>query len=151
MLKQNQESLRLMARQQAEAAARRTPADPLSAIVGPAARSADSSVGSGSALRGMAARDAWAHMTQSEGPRLRAKVRERLAAARRIEPRTLQPGAMRTYFERGAPLGNQRQLTYFSMVISAMWEALERSDSGRVEGLVALAAGDVEQCANGSG
>ena len=86
-------------------------------------------------------------MTREKGDEIRTNMRRRLAIALRIPESELTPQAMVRFFERCVPLGQQKGLTYFAMLISMMWECLERQDHKRLEGLVALSAVYVEQTA----
>ena len=63
------------------------------------------------------------------------------------QPSELDPAALRGFFERRAPLGTMRGLTYFAFRCVRMWESVERAEIEQLKTLVVLMAIFIEQTA----
>ena len=122
--------------------------DPLQSALEGAPAGGESGEGQrGTGLRGVNARDAWIRMIKEHGEVVRSGVRERLADAMEVTPDTLQPAALRGFFERKVPLGQHRGLTFFSYIVAKLWEYFEQGKTSEAHTLTALAAIFCEQTA----
>ena len=86
-------------------------------------------------------------MTLAKNDQLRSSVRTHLAAALGTTEARMEPAALRTFFETKAPLGSQKGLTYFAMLIAHMWEMVETNNMEGLMNSVALSAVFIEQVA----
>eukprot|EP00969_Alexandrium_andersonii_P223712 9880730-Alexandrium_andersonii.AAC.1 len=59
----------------------------------------------------------------------------------------MDPAALRGFFERRAPLGSLKGLTYFAFARARMWERMERGEDDQLKTLVVLVALFIEQTA----
>ena len=80
-----------------------------------------------------------------------AKVRERLAAARRKDVTSLESRDMCLHFQETVPLGTYKTLTYFSFLLAECWEAAEKGQAQEMVALIALGLVFAEQVANEQG
>eukprot|EP00974_Lingulodinium_polyedra_P004963 466269-Lingulodinium_polyedra.AAC.1 len=71
---------------------------------------------------------------------MRAAFRECLATAMESPADGLDPAALRAFFERRAPLGTLKGLTYFAFLCARMWECMERGEDDQLKTLVVLMA-----------
>ena len=122
--------------------------DPLQSALEGAPGAGESGDGQrGAGLRGVNARQAWVRMIRDNGDLVRDALRERLAGAMEVTVDSLQPAAMRGFFERKVPLGPMRGLTFFSYIVAKLWEYFEQGRSEDAHTLTALAAIFCEQTA----
>ena len=89
-------------------------------------------------VRGMAARQLLRDQFAAHPKKVVAKVRERLAAARRKDVTSLEPRNMYLRFQKTIPLGTYKTLTYFSFLLAECWEAAEKGQAQEMVALIAL-------------
>ncbi|CAE7832501.1 SUF4 [Symbiodinium sp. CCMP2592] len=103
-------------------------------------------------VKGMAARQLLREQFLQHPRRVHAKVRERLAQARRrASVAELEPRDMWAHFQETVPLGNFKTLTYLSFLMAEMWEAAERGHQEELLSLLSLGLVFCEQAANEQG
>ena len=124
--------------------------DPLQSLLGGGGGGDDEAKVPG--VRGMAARQLLREQFAAHPERVAAKVRERLALARRKSSAAeLEPGDMYLHFQETVPLGTFKTLTYFSFLMAEMWEAAERNQGAELMALLSLGLVFAEQVANEQG
>ena len=124
--------------------------DPLQSLLGGGGGGDDEAKIAG--VRGMAARQLLREQFAAHPERVVAKVRERLALARRKgSVAELEPRDMYLHFQETVPLGTFKTLTYFSFLMAEMWEAAERNQGAELMSLLALGLVFAEQVANEQG
>ena len=124
--------------------------DPLQSLLGGGGGGDDEAKIPG--VRGMAARQLLREQFAAHPERVVAKVRERLALARRKgSVAELEPRDMYLHFQETVPLGTFKTLTYFSFLMAEMWEAAERNQGAELMSLLALGLVFAEQVANEQG
>ena len=124
--------------------------DPLQSLLGGGGGGADEAKVPG--VRGMAARQLLREQFAAHPERVVAKVRERLALARRKSSAAeLEPRDMYLHFQETVPLGTFKTLTYFSFLMAEMWEAAERKQGAELMALLSLGLVFAEQVANEQG
>ena len=77
------------------------------------------------------------------GHLVRAKLAEHLG----VTEEHLEPAALRKFFETKVPLGSLKGLTYFAMLVSMMWEQVEKNKIEELKNTIALSAVFCEQAA----
>ena len=122
------------------ASSSRKQADPLQNLLGGGGSNEEDPEVPG--VRGMAAR---------QPLKVRAKVRERLATARRKDVSSLEPRDMYLHFQETVPWGSFKTLTYFAFLLAECWEAAEKGQAQDMVALVALGLVFAEQVANEQG
>ena len=131
------------------ASSSRKQADPLQNLLGGGGSSEEDPKVPG--VRGMAARQLLREQFAAHPEKVIAKIRERLAAARRKDVSSLEPRDMYLHFQETVPLGSYKTLTYFAFLLAECWEAAEKGQAQDMVALVGLGLVFAEQVANEQG
>ena len=101
--------------------------------------------------RGFAQRDKFQTELSSNPAAFTTEFRTLLARETETEPASLQPAALRGFFERKVFFGSHRLLAHTGQLLARLWELAEQQRHGELQATVAAGAAFIEQAALDNG